>query len=114
MMMVQSGYPFVDLSSGGNVEHLLTSLDQLIAMTNADTVIIPGHGPLARRGDLIAWRDMIATAVARVKALKDAGRTLEQAKAAKPLEGLNGDQNTFFPPDNFVEGIWNSLEAHGK
>ena len=114
MMMVQSGYPFVDLSSGGNVEHLLTSLDQLIAMTNADTIIIQGHGPLARRGDLIAWRDMIATAVTRVTALKDARRTLEQAKAAKPLDGLNSDTNTFFQPDAFVESIWGSLEAHGK
>jgi glyoxylase-like metal-dependent hydrolase (beta-lactamase superfamily II) len=114
MMMVQSGYPFVDLSSGGNVFHLITSLDQMIRMTNSDTVIIPGHGPLARRADLIAWRNMIATAVGRVKALKDAGRTLEQAKAAKPLDGLNSDQNTFFQPDDFVESIWGSLEAHGK
>jgi glyoxylase-like metal-dependent hydrolase (beta-lactamase superfamily II) len=114
MMMKNSGFPFVDLSSGGNVEHLLVSLDQLIAMTNADTVIIPGHGPLADRADLIAWRGMIATAVERVKALKDAGRTLEQAKAAKPLDGLNSDQNTFFQPENFVESIWGSLEAHGR
>ena len=113
MMMVQSGYPFVDLSSGGNVHHLITSLDQMIRMTNSDTVIIPGHGPLARRADLIAWRNMIATAVERVKALKDAGRTLDQAKAAKPLDGLNSDQNTFFQPENFVESIWGSLDAHG-
>jgi cyclase len=113
LMMVNSGYPFVDVSSGGNVGHLITSLDQMIRMTNSDTVIIPGHGPLATRADLIAWRGMIATAVERVKALKDAGRTLEQAKAAKPLDGLNSDQNTFFQPDNFVEGIWGSLDAHG-
>jgi len=113
MMMKDSGYPFVDLSSGGNVQHLLTSLDQMIRMTNADTVVIPGHGPLATRADLIAWRGMIATAVERVKALKDAGRTLEQAKAAKPLDGLNSDRNTFFQPEDFVESIWGSLEAHG-
>ncbi len=112
MMMKNSGYPFIDTSSGGNVLHLLTSLDQLIAMTDADTVIIPGHGPLARRGDLIAWRTMIATAVDRIRTLKDAGRTLDQAKAAKPLDGLNNDQGTFFPPENFVEGVWRSLEAH--
>jgi len=114
MMMKDAGFPFVDLSSGGNVEHLIVSLDQLIAMTNADTVIIPGHGPLATRADLIAWRGMIATAVERVSALKRAGRTLEQTKAAKPLDGLNADQNTFFPPENFVESIWGSLEAHGR
>ncbi|HYD24323.1 MAG TPA: MBL fold metallo-hydrolase [Croceibacterium sp.] len=114
MMMKGAGFPFVDLSSGGNVEHLLVSLDQLIAMTNAETVIIPGHGPLATRAELIAWRGMIATAVERVATLKTAGRTLEQAKAAKPVAGLADTTNAFFPEDQFVEAIWASLEAHSS
>ena len=114
MMMKGAGFPFVDLSSGGNVVRLITSLDQAIAMTNADTVIIPGHGPLANRADLIAWRGMIATAVERVQALKTAGRTLEQVKAAKPVAGLADTSNSFFPEDQFVEAIWGSLEAAGR
>ena len=114
LMMHKSGFPFVDLSSGGNVEHLLVSLDQLIAMTDADTVIIPGHGPLATRADLIAWRAMIATAVERVQALKTAGRTLEQARAAKPLAGLSNAPDAFVSEDAFVESIWGSLEAHSS
>jgi glyoxylase-like metal-dependent hydrolase (beta-lactamase superfamily II) len=112
MMMKNAGFPFVDLSSGGNVRHLIISLDQMIAMTNSDTVIIPGHGPLATRADLIAWRGMIATAVERVSALKQADRTLEQAKAAKPIAGLADTSNAFFPEDQFVEAIWGSLDAH--
>jgi cyclase len=114
MMMHRSGFPFVDLSSGGNVEHLIVSLDQMIRMTDADTVVIPGHGPLATRADLIAWRGMIATAVERVEALKDGGRTLDQAKAAKPLAGLSNAPNGFVSEDAFVESIWGSLEAHGR
>lgn len=113
MMMKGAGFPFVDLSSGGNVNHLIVSLDQMIAMTDADTLIIPGHGPLADRADLIAWRNMIATAVERVQALKTAGRTLDQAKAAKPIAGLADTSNSFFPEDQFVEAIWGSLEAAG-
>ena len=114
MMMKGAGFPFVDLTSGGNVQHLLVSLDQMIAMTDADTVVIPGHGPLATRADLIAWRGMIATAVERVSALKTAGRTLDQAKAAKPVAGLADTSNSFFPEDQFVEAIWGSLDAHGQ
>ena len=114
MMMKGAGFPFVDLSSGGNVQHLIVSLDQMIAMTDADTVVIPGHGPLATRADLIAWRGMIATAVERVSALKTAGRTLDQAKAAKPVAGLADTSNSFFPEDQFVEAIWGSLDAHGQ
>jgi glyoxylase-like metal-dependent hydrolase (beta-lactamase superfamily II) len=113
MMMNGAGFPFIDLGSGGNVRHLIVSLDQLIAMTDAETVVIPGHGPLARRADLIAWRGMIATAVERVSALKDAGQTLDQAKAAKPLAGLSNTPNPFVGEDAFVESIWGSLEAHG-
>ena len=114
MMMNRLGFPFVDRSSGGNVVNLINSLDQMIAMTDADTVIIPGHGQLANRADLIAWRGMIATAVERVKALKDAGRTLDQAKAAKPLAGLNNAEGGFVAEDAFVEAIWGSLEASGR
>ena len=112
MMMNGQGFPFIDLSSGGNVQHLLVSLDQLIAMTNSATVIIPGHGPLASRADLIAWRGTIATAVDKVSALRAAGQTLEQAKAAKPLAGMSNNPNGFIGDDAFVESIWGSLEAH--
>ena len=114
MMMKGAGFPFVDISSGGNVLRLITSLDQAIAMTDADTVVIPGHGPIADRADLIAWRGMIATAVERVQALKTAGRTLDQVKAAKPVAGLADTSNSFFPEDQFVEAIWGSLEAAGR
>jgi glyoxylase-like metal-dependent hydrolase (beta-lactamase superfamily II) len=114
MMMNGAGFPFIDLGSGGNVQHLIVSLDQMIAMTDADTVVIPGHGPLARRADLVAWRGTLATAVERVSVLKAAGRTLEQAKAAKPLAGLSNNPNGFIGDDAFVEAIWGSLEAHGR
>lgn len=112
MFMNGLGFPFIDTSSGGNVEHLLNSLARVIAMTDDETVIIPGHGELATRSDLIAYRTMVATAVDRVKALKGAGRSLDEAKAAKPLEGVRNAQG-FISDDQFVEAIWASLDAHG-
>jgi glyoxylase-like metal-dependent hydrolase (beta-lactamase superfamily II) len=111
MYINTGGLPFVDLSSGGNVEHLLNSLSGIIAMANDATVIIPGHGELASRADVVAFRAMVVTAIERVKALRDAGQTLDAAKAAKPLDGLAAPG--FFPDDVFVESIWGSLEAHG-
>lgn len=112
MFMHQSGWPFVDVDSGGNVEHLLNSLAQVIAMTDAETVIIPGHGPLATRSDLIAFRTMVQTGVDRVRALKDQGLTLEQALAAKPVEGLRNNPNGFIADDAFVTAVWASIDAH--
>lgn len=113
MFMHRAGFPFIDLSSGGNVEHLLNSLGSIIAMIDDETVVIPGHGELATRSDLIAFRTMVATAVERVKALKDVGRSLDQIMAAQPLDGLR-NADGFISDDQFVEAIWGSLEAHGR
>ncbi len=114
MFMHNAGWPFIDVDSGGNVEHLLNSLGQVIAMTDPETVIIPGHGQIATRSDLMAFRAMIENGVSRVKGLKDAGATLEEAVAAKPVEGLRNNQNGFIADDDFVRAVWASLDAHRR
>lgn len=114
MFMHNSGWPFVDVDSGGNVEHLLNSLGMVIAMTDAETVVIPGHGQLATRSDLIAFRQMIQTGVDRVAALKDSGSSLEEALAAKPVDGLRNVANGFIADDQFVTAVWASLDAHNR
>ena len=114
MFMHNSGWPFVDVDSGGNVEHLLNSLGQVIGMTNAETVIIPGHGEIATQSDLMAFRQMVETGVDRVKALKDGGSSLEDVLAARPVEGLRNVANGFIADDQFVTAVWASLEAHNR
>ncbi len=73
-----AGLPFVDLSSGGSIHGVIAAADRVLAMTDASTKIIPGHGPLADRARLKAYRDMIAALRDRVRALISAGRTVEQ------------------------------------
>ena len=114
MMMNGRGFPFVDLSSGGNVEHLLVSLDQLIAMTDADTVIIPGHGPLAhaRRPDRLArddrHRGRAGAGDTEATAGRDARRRPRPATSRSP--GLCGHRAPRLLPSariTFVEfAIW--------
>ena len=66
---------------------------------------------MERKRNARASRPLLAV---RVSALKAAGRTLDQAKAAKPVAGLADTSNSFFPEDQFVEAIWGSLDAHGQ
>lgn len=112
MFMHNLGWPFIDVESGGNVEHLLNSLGRVIALIDDETVIIPGHGELATRSDLIAFRAMIETGVDRVKALKDQGMSAEETVAAHPVEGLRNAEG-FIADDQFVAAVWASLDAHG-
>ncbi|MXO58833.1 MBL fold metallo-hydrolase [Altererythrobacter salegens] len=113
LFMHNLGWPFIDIESGGNVEHHLATLAQVISQTDGATVVIPGHGELATRSDLIAFRSMVETGVGRVRVLKDAGKTLQAAIAAKPLAGLSNAEGGFVTDDQFVEAVWKSLDAHG-
>lgn len=101
------GYPFVDLESGGSVYNAMRSLDLVIGMIDGNTKVIPGHGPMSNKAELVAYRAMIGEAVKRVEALKAQGKTLEQAIAAKPLADFNRGEG-FIGPDGFVTAIWNS------
>ena len=113
LFMNKLGWPFIDIESGGNVEHHLATLAQVISQIDDATVVIPGHGEIATRSDLIAFRTMVATAVERVKALKDAGRSVEQAVAATPLAGLTNAPGGLIADDGFIAAIYASLDAHG-
>ncbi len=111
-VFVTYGYPFVDLSSGGSVEGVVTGVDRALAMCNAETKVIPGHGAVTDCGTLRAYRDMIATVVDRVRAAMRRGLTLEAIKAAKPTADFDAKyRGSFVNGDQFVEFAYRSLSG---
>lgn len=107
-----AGYPFIDLSSGGHVNGFIGAADRALAVCNAETIIIPGHGPTTDCAGLRAWRTMIATVRDRVQAEIGRGRSIEQAKGA----GLTTDYDArwgrgFIQPAVFVELVYRSLRG---
>jgi glyoxylase-like metal-dependent hydrolase (beta-lactamase superfamily II) len=79
---VRYGYPFVDISSGGSVTGMADNLDHIIEMTNESTIVIPGHGELSNRQDMIEFRDILRDIVAGVQQGIDAGKTLEEIQSS--------------------------------
>jgi glyoxylase-like metal-dependent hydrolase (beta-lactamase superfamily II) len=80
-------YPNIDVGDGGDIDGIIKSTDAFIARSNATTKIVPGHGALMTRADLVTYRKLLTDARAAVAKLKAAGMTEEQAAAAKPLAG---------------------------
>ena len=101
-------FPFIDLDSGGSIEGSIVALDRGLEMSGPSTKIIPGHGPVATRADLIAYRAMLVDVRDRVAAGIAAGRTLAQIQATKPAARY-GMTDGFIKPDQFVEAVYNSL-----
>lgn len=102
------GWPFVDVESGGDIEDLLYSLDSAINLMDEDTKVIPGHGHVSDRRELIAFRNIVGEAVTRIRALRDSGSSLEEAKALRPLDSFDRGEG-FINEDRFIEAVWKSL-----
>lgn len=101
--------PYIDLDSGGDARGMLAAAERVIALSNDDSVIIPGHGPLARRSDLIAYRDMLAEVIGVVQRERAAGKTLEQIVAMRPAARWDTNPAAFIRGDAFVTAVFNSL-----
>ena len=100
--------PFIDLDSGGSIDGLIAAVDRALAIANERTRIIPGHGPVASRAELQAYRAMLQDVRDRVAAGIAAGRSLDQIKAAAPAARY-GPADGFIKPDQFVETVYKSL-----
>ncbi len=105
--------PFIDLESGGSAYGLLAAADKVLALANDKSVIIPGHGPLATKAELAAYRAMLAEVIAAVESAKAAGKTLEQVQAMKPAAKYEVPK-AFISGDAFVAAVFNSEKGHPR
>ena len=109
----RGSFPFVDLSSGGSIDGLIAAAAKGIALSNDRTRIIPGHGPVASRAELVAYRAMLVDIRTKVASGIKAKRSLAQIVAAKPAARY-GMPDGFIKPDQFVEAVYKSLAAAPK
>jgi glyoxylase-like metal-dependent hydrolase (beta-lactamase superfamily II) len=85
---INRGFPLIDIASGGSVKGQIEATNTMLERVGPDTIIIPGHGPLADRARMIEIRDMLVDARHAVVKLLDQGMNLDEILAAKPLAEL--------------------------
>ena len=103
-------YPFIDLDGGGSIQGMIAAVELGIGMADAETRIIPGHGPLGDLRSLQEYHDFLTKARDNVQALIDQGMSLEQAVEAKPTaewDEILG--KVWITPEQLVIFIYNSL-----
>lgn len=104
-------YPFIDLSSGGSIDGLIKAVNHALFIVNEDTKIIPGHGTVATRQDLLDYRDVLLTIRQRIKVAMDAGKSLEtiqEMNLTKEWDETHGQ--AFIKPHQIVEFVYKSLK----
>jgi cyclase len=104
-------WPNIDFAVGGNIKGMIAASDTYLKLVNDDTKIVPGHGALTNKAQLMAYRTMLIAARDRMAKLVKAGKTEDEAIAAKPFAdydqklGATDEQSR-----NFIRVVYHSLK----
>jgi len=111
-IMFHKLFPYIDLDNGGSVDGFIEAQKQLIAIADDDTIIIPGHGPLAHKADLEQDLAVLIDSKKRVKALVDAGKSQEQVLAENPLADYHDQYNwSFITTEKMTSTLYRALTS---
>jgi cyclase len=83
------GYPFIDTNNGGTLKGALDALEQTMRIAGPNTRLVPGHGTIVHRGDIVPYRDMILDIQSKVQRMIDQGKTPQEVLAAKLTEAYD-------------------------
>lgn len=100
--------PFVDVDSGGTIQGMITAQQTAYDLSDDNTKIIPGHGPLSTKAELGESIKRLQAIHDRVKARMDAGESLEAIIAADPLEDMT-ELESFINKPAMITATWRSL-----
>jgi glyoxylase-like metal-dependent hydrolase (beta-lactamase superfamily II) len=89
-------FPYIDLDNGGTVEGMIAGLRQVAEAAGPDTQIIPGHGPLSTKDDVVASANMLEATRAVIAGLVDEGLSYEEILQSEPLADWHEDWNWGF------------------
>ena len=104
-------YPAIDGDSGGSIAGLLSAVDVLLAMSDEQTRIIPGHGPVAGRGELEAYRRMLLDTTTRVRRLRAEGKSADEVVVAAPSADYDAAWNgAFINGERYVRMLYALME----
>jgi len=116
-------FPVIDVAKGGSVQGEIDALNRLMDLSihnlplqwySDRTFLVPGHGHVYDKLDLLEYRDAVTVVRDRVQDLINEGKTLEQVKAANPTVGYRsqyGAESGPWTTDMFVEVVYKELAA---
>ena len=105
-------YPNIDRANGGSLNGMLDGLGTLIGLAGPNTKIVPGHGAMVSRAEVMAHRDMILAVRDRVAQMVAQGKTQEEVLAAHPTADYDARvPNSKETTERFVTQVYAELKA---
>jgi cyclase len=100
-------YPFIDYSTGGSIEGMISNAAHLVKMADEKTKVIPGHGAMSNKRELAEYHEVLSEVNEAVSKEIKSGKPLDQIVAAKPLAKWDAKWgNGFMKPDVFISVLY--------
>ena len=106
-------FPFIDHSSGGTLEGLISTTEIVLSIVDNDTQIIPGHGPLATKADLKKYQSMLLTVQDKMQPALASGKSRDEVLAENPLESVGKIWGNGFMKTDVFTGILYDIANDG-
>jgi cyclase len=107
------GYPFADQANGGSIKGMIEAVDLIQKLAGPDTTLVPGHGTLVRKTDLLGYRAMLVDILGKVQKLRAEGKSLDDVLAANltaPYDATTlGD--TKQSKERFITEVYDEVEG---
>lgn len=105
-------YPFIDTEHGGSLDGMIDATERILAIANDETKIIPGHGPLSDRAELVTYRRMLLDVRSRTRTAIQNGTTLANFIASQPTADYDKAWGKgFLSPEKFLTIVYQDLAA---
>lgn len=105
-VFVRYGLPFIDQPNGGSIDGMINGADQILALVNDDTKIIPGHGAIAKKQDVLDYKKMLQTIRDRIAEGMKQGKTLNEIITSDPTK----EYTAAFDRSAFITLVYDSLK----
>ncbi|MEQ9425285.1 MAG: MBL fold metallo-hydrolase [Cyclobacteriaceae bacterium] len=107
---VRYGYPFIDVSGGGSVTGMIDHLEQVLNMIDNETKVIPGHGELATKSDIVTFKNVISDIRDSVAAAVEQGDGLDEILSSGITEKYDEQwQGDFIKAKDFITFTYEDL-----
>jgi glyoxylase-like metal-dependent hydrolase (beta-lactamase superfamily II) len=98
--------PPMDTYHGGTIDGWIAAVDELIELTDDETKVVPGHGPITDRQALREFRDVLSAGRDRIAEFVSEGKSLDEVLAADPMRDLVGRSNRSFVRTVYAYLAW--------
>jgi len=101
-----TAFPVIDTNNGGSLEGTLAALAMLVGTAGPNTQIVPGHGEVSSRMDVMGFRDMVIDVKNKVAPMVERGMSYDQVAAANPTAAYN---DRYGDPERFLRAVYSEL-----